>query len=37
MNFDDYIELFESDCPLGAEYYLEVELQGEERIKKGDE
>ena len=37
MYFDDYMDLFHNDCPSDAEYYLEVELQGEERIKKGDD
>ena len=37
MNFDDYMELFHNNCPKEAEYYLTVELQGEERIKKGDD
>lgn len=34
MNYDDYMELFYDDCPREAEYYLKVELQGEERILK---
>lgn len=37
MYFDDYMDLFHNDCPKEAEYYLAVELQGEERIKKGDD
>lgn len=34
MNYDDYMELFHDNCPKEAEYYLTVELQGEERILK---
>lgn len=37
MNFDDYMELFHSDEPCNAEYYTEIELQGEERIKEKKE
>ena len=33
MNYDDYMELFHEDEPCNAEYYCNVPLQGEERIK----
>ncbi len=35
MYYDDYMDLI-NGCPKEAEFYLTVELQGEERIKGDD-